>query len=355
METTFHSTKSFYDATRAAVQKLQRQLIVAQKELASGRLADVGATLGSQTRRTVSMRLDISRMTKITDTNATVSTRLDASQSVISSFSATAEAFLSTLLASRSTATGPAICEQEAKADLVTLIGGLNTAVAGEYLFAGINTDVQPVANYYATTTPAPANKQAVDDAFFATFGTTQAADNTSITAVAMEDFLNNSTANDFSPMFEEPAWSANWSDAWDQNIRSRISTNETIESSSNANNVAYRKLAQAFTMVGEMGVQNLNQAAFQAVVDKAAELIGESIQDLAEESGRLGTVQDRVANANERMATQVSILTTQINNLEVVDPYDASTRVTTLMTQLETAYALTARIQNLRLLNYLT
>jgi flagellar hook-associated protein 3 FlgL len=54
-------------------------------------------------------------------------------------------------------------------------------------------------------------------------------------------------------------------------------------------------------------------------------------------------------------MEAQISILTTQINNLEVVDPFDASLRVTTLATQLETAYALTARLQNLRLVNYLS
>jgi flagellar hook-associated protein 3 FlgL len=36
------------------------------------------------------------------------------------------------------------------------------------------------------------------------------------------------------------------------------------------------------------------------------------------------------------------------------VDPFEASTRVAALMTQVETAYAMTARIQNLSLLKYL-
>jgi flagellar hook-associated protein 3 FlgL len=46
--------------------------------------------------------------------------------------------------------------------------------------------------------------------------------------------------------------------------------------------------------------------------------------------------------------------MTTQINVLESVDPFEASTRVSALMTQVETAYAMTARIQNLSLLKYL-
>ena len=42
------------------------------------------------------------------------------------------------------------------------------------------------------------------------------------------------------------------------------------------------------------------------------------------------------------------------INLLEAVDPAEASTRISLLLTQIETAYSLTARIQRLSLLNYL-
>lgn len=345
----FNSTQSFYQTTRSAVLRMQRQLVIAEKELASGRLADVGVTLGAQTRHTVSMRLDIGRMTQITDTNATVATRLETSQSVLTALTDTAEAFVSTLLAARDASTGPATAEQEARANLATFTSALNTAVGGEYLFAGINTDVKPITDYYDS--PTPANKLAVDAAFLAAFGTTQAADNTGIDTTTMQTFLDGA----FATMFEEPDWSTNWSDASDQNIRSRIATDELIESSSDANFEPYRKLAQAFTMVGELGVQNLNRSTFQTIVDQAVDLVGEAVQGLAEEAGRLGTVQERISNANDRMETQISILTTQINNLEVVDPYDASIRVTTLMTQLETAYALTSRLQNMRLINYLS
>ena len=53
-------------------------------------------------------------------------------------------------------------------------------------------------------------------------------------------------------------------------------------------------------------------------------------------------------------MSAQINIMNTQINNLETVDPYEASTRVTTLLTQLQTSYSLTARVQQLTILNYL-
>jgi flagellar hook-associated protein 3 FlgL len=345
----FNSTQSFYESTRSAVLRMQRQLVIAQKELSSGRLADPGVTLGSEVRRTVSMRIDVSRMTQITDTNATVATRLESSQSAISSLTDMAQTFLSTLLTARDTSTGPATAEQEAKANLATLTGALNTTVGGEYMFSGIDTDAKPLTNYYET--PTPANKTAVDNAFLAAFGTTQSADNSGIDSTTMQTFLD----NDLAPQFEEPAWSANWSDASDQNIKSRIAPRELMETSSNANLAAYRKLAHAFTMIGELGVQNLNQGTFQTVVDQAVTLTNEAIQGLAVEAGRLGTAQERISKANDRMSAQISILNTQIDNLEVVDPYDAATRVNTLMTQLETAYALTNRIQNMKLVNYLS
>jgi flagellar hook-associated protein 3 FlgL len=109
-----------------------------------------------------------------------------------------------------------------------------------------------------------------------------------------------------------------------------------------------------AYAMVADLGIEKLNQGAYQAVVDTGTRIAGEAVQDLAKEQSRLGTAQERVANANDRMSIQIDILTNHIGSLEGVDPYEASTRVSALMTQVETAYAMTARIQNLSLLKYL-
>ena len=67
-----------------------------------------------------------------------------------------------------------------------------------------------------------------------------------------------------------------------------------------------------------------------------------------------LGNAQQRVTNANSRMTIQSDIITNHLDALEGVDPYEASSRLSSLMTQVETAYAMTARIQKLTLLNYL-
>ena len=67
-----------------------------------------------------------------------------------------------------------------------------------------------------------------------------------------------------------------------------------------------------------------------------------------------IGGSQNRVELANESLEARKSVLTISISDLEGVDQYEASTRVTGLETLLETSYALTVRISRLSLLNYL-
>jgi len=225
----------------------------------------------------------------------------------------------------------------------------VNTAFDGAYLFAGINADVRPLSDYFDT--PAPANRVAVASSFSGTFGFSQSDPVVaSITGADMQTYLNTG----FATLFDTAAWTTDWSTASSQNVRNRISTNELIETSTNANEKAITKLAMAYTMVADLGIENMNQDTVTVVADAAAKTIGEALTDLTELQVKLGTAQERVPNASERMSIQIDIITKQINTFEKVDPFEASTRVSSLLNQLETAYALTARIERLSLLNHL-
>ena len=109
-----------------------------------------------------------------------------------------------------------------------------------------------------------------------------------------------------------------------------------------------------AYTMLSDLGTQNLNQAAFQTVVDKATLVIGDAINDLAGFGARMGTAQERTTNATSRLKVQDDLITNQVTAMEKVDPTEASVRVTSLQNQLEMSLALTSRIQKLSILNYL-
>jgi flagellar hook-associated protein 3 FlgL len=347
MATNFISSNSISTTLRISASKSQVAIGKAVKEATTGRLADVGAQLGALAGRDVTLRAELLDMEKIVDTNSLVGGRLDVAQERISQLIGTAESFQKDLLAARNSANGGGIIGQSATSNLDSLLTTLNVAMDGQYLFGGINTAQQPMTPYEAGSP----SKTAIDAAFTAAFGFPPGdAAAINITPAAMENFLDNAFAAEFS----DPAWGANWSSASDQVMRSRISTTQTVDSSVSANDKAFRKLTMAYTMLSGLDLTSLNQSTFQAVTDKALLVVADSISDLASVGARLGTSQEQTTNATSRLKVQVDIVNKQVNAMEVVDPEEASVRVTSLRNQLEMSHALTAQIQNLSILNYL-
>jgi flagellar hook-associated protein 3 FlgL len=347
MATTFISTNAISTTLRVSAMKSRAALSEATKEATTGRLADVGLDLGALTGRDVVLRAVLNDVDKLVDTNALVSGHLDVTQERLGSLIDTATSFQKDLLASRNSANGGNIIAQPAAANLQGLLATLNVTMDGQHLFAGINTAVQPMTDY----APGSANKTAIDAAFFAAFGFAQNSPLvSSITPANMQTFLDTT----FKAEFDDPAWGNNWSAANDQVMTTRISTTETVDSSVSANEPAFRKLAMAYTMLSDIGTQNLNQSAFQTVIDTATKVVGDAINDLAGIGATIGTVQEQTTNATSRLKVQADLFTKQINAMEAVAPEEASVRVTNLQNQLEMSLSLTARIQQLSILNYL-
>ena len=349
MKTTFVSTYSLSNSSRSVLMQQASNLAKLQTELSSGRKADVGLDLGSGTGEAVTLRSECNRLNAIMDTNALVSSRLDVTQAALDDMLSTAENFLSTLVGVSDSSGSAAVAQSEGEAGLDLLISRLNTQLNGSYIFAGLNTDVSPIADYSGT--PAGSNQTAVDAAFFAYFGFDQddpAVAN--ISAADMETFLD----GDFAALFDDPAWGNDWSSASDQSIRSRISTSELAETSVSANEDAFRQLAEAFTMIASLGTSDLGEGAYQAITEKASELLGQAIAGITDLMADMGTAQERVSNASERLAIQTDILNERINTLENVDTTETAVLLQTAVTQMETSYAVTARLSELSLINYL-
>src|SRR5688572_19531522 len=305
METSYISTRALNEGNRLSILKLQQQVAIAAKESTTGRLADVGRTLGARTAETVSLRQEMSQLASISDTNALVASRLAVSQEALGGINSTAESFISTLIASRNTETGPAVAKAGARAALVGLTDALNSTFGGEQLFGGINTDQQTLNSYFAQ--PTSAARQAMLNAFQTEFGF--APDDPAVATIVpsqMQSFID----NQLTALFEEPAWSANWSNASDENVESRISMSEEIETSANANDAGFRKLAQVYTMLSDMGVENMSASTYSVVVDRAIALAGDAGQDVAVAQATLGTAQERVTKANAKIEAQSDILT---------------------------------------------
>ncbi|TIS94929.1 MAG: flagellar hook-associated family protein [Mesorhizobium sp.] len=345
---TFVSSAALTNAMRYQQMRMQADLVKATKESSTGKVADVGLALGGRTAQSVTFSRDLDRLNVIVDSNGLVAARLSSTQTSLGQLSNVAQTFLSSLTTASSGDNSDSLTQSTGQTTIQQLTSILNTSVNGEYLFAGTNTDVKPINDFTAAGSPA---KAAFDASFVAKFGFTPADLAANITAAQMDDFITNYVT----PQFLGAGWQTNMSNATDQQIVSRIALNETTETSTGANNDGIRKLAMAAAMVSSLMSTNISQAAKDSIIDHSQKLVGEALSGIAQDQSQTGIVQKRVSDASDRMKTQIDLFERHILDLEAVDPAEAATRVADLTQHIETSFALTARLQQLSLLNYLT
>ncbi len=342
------SSAALSNAMRYQQMRMQAELVKATKESSTGQVADVGLALGGRTAQSVTFQRDLDRLNVIIDSNGLVAARLSSTQTSLGQLSSVAQTFLSSLTSATSGDSSQSLTQSAGKTTIQQLASILNTSVNGEYLFAGTNTDVKPINDFTAAGSPA---KAAFDASFVAKFGFTAddpAAAN--ITAAQMDDFITNSVE----PQFLGSGWQTNMSNATDQQIVSRIALNETTATSTSANSDGIRKLAMAAAMVTSMMSGKMSQAAKDTIVTRSQTLVGEALSGIAQVQSETGIVQKRVSDASDRMKTQVDLFERHIVDLVGVDPATAATKVANLTQHIENSFALTARLQQLSLLNYL-
>ena len=343
------SSAALTNAMRYQQMRMQADLVKATKEQSTGQVADIGLALGGRTAQSVTFQRDLDRLNVIIDSNGLVAARLSSTQTSLGQLSSVAQTFLSSLTSATSGDSSQSLTQSAGKTTIQQLTSILNTSVNGEYLFAGTNTDVKPINDFTAPGSPA---KAAFDASFVAKFGFTPddpAAAN--ITAAQMNDFMTNSVE----PQFLGAGWQTNMSNATDQQIVSRIALNETTATSTGANSDGIRKMAMAAAMVTSMMSSNMSQAAKDAIITRSQTLVGEALSGIAQVQSETGIVQKRVSDASDRMKTQVDLFERHIVDLVGVDPAAAATKVANLTQHIENSFALTARLQQLSLLNYLT
>jgi flagellar hook-associated protein 3 FlgL len=326
----------------------QQNLTNAELEVSTGTYADIGVQLGETTGQDFSLRSEQSLLQTISDTNNMASTRLSSTQNVLSNLQSSAQTVLNALISNTDQNGAATSLQDVAQNALQSLTEQLNTTVDGQYIFGGINSGQAPITDYYGSSA---ANQTAVNNAFSTYFGFSQSSSSvSSITSAQMSDFLS----TQFSGLFQGANWTSDWSAASDTTISSQISDAQTLTTSVSANQSTFQDLAQAYTMVASLGTANLSADALQTLVTQATTLVQDGISGLTNIQTGLGVTQDNITSANNQMSVQMNILTTQIDNLEQVNPYQASTQVTDLQTQIETSFSLTSQLQKLSLVNYI-
>jgi flagellar hook-associated protein 3 FlgL len=347
MKTSFVSNLAVQNAMRLTIQQGQAELLKLQTEVTTGRHADVGLALGSSAARSVSLQRELARLDTLVDTNSVVTQRLAASQSALATMAEAAQQVRNTLVTFKGNdaADQLAIQKTEIQSAMSAFSSAANLSFNGEFLFAGINTDVRPFEDYGA------AAKSTFDTALATYMSANGIASMSDFTKAEMEDFITNT----LEPLYASDAqWAADWSKASSQNMTSRISTTEVVQSSTNATTEGFQKFALASVIALELMDENVSSEVRAYIGETALGYVEQANTQITAERSTLGISEARVKKANTSLQAQIKLINTHITDLEGVDTYAASTRMNTLLTQVETSYTLTARIQRLSLIDFL-
>jgi flagellar hook-associated protein 3 FlgL len=345
----FVSTNYLANSLVGPVMQAQSQLTGAMTEESTGQYADLGLQLGDQSGYELSLKEQVGQLQALTTGNSVVSTNLSTAQNALTAIKSNAQTTLNNLAAWTPSGTSGASLQNMGQSALRSLISGANTTSADQYVFGGIDSADAPVADYYST--PASAAKTAVDQAFQTIFGvlpSDPAAAN--ISASDMQSFLS----GPFAALFQGASWSADWSSASNENTSAMIAPGQTVTTSTNSNQPGFQQLAQAYTMLSEFGGSALSSDAQQAVAIAAASLVSQGLDSTINTQAVLGLSQSAVTNANTSMSSQLTILQGQLGNLDTVNPTTTATQISSLTSQIQMAYELTARLQQLNLAQYL-
>ncbi len=353
MSTANISNLSIQTSMRLTIRQAQNELIKAQQEVTTGIYADIGAEIGGATSTVVDLTRDSLRLQSIKSTNAIATQRLEASQEALDQMAQAGDDMNEALIALSGTANTGNLetAIQAITSALDTFTSMANTSLGGEYLFSGINSDVQPLQAYSDTS----AAKLAFDAEFLSYFGFPQTDAQTATIAASgaapsMEDFITNVVE----PMYSGADWTTDWSSATDEVMTSRISQTETVETSSSVNSKGMRYFALASVVAKELLALDLSDDSRAMVTKKAIEYTGIATTGINSTRTMLGLSENRIEKANESLQVQIDIIDTTLTSKIEVDAYEASTRVNNLLSLVEASYTLTAKIQALSLVNYL-
>ena len=346
------STFTMTFTLRRSLAIMQTTLAKYQKEISTGRIADTGVTLGSSARMSYIL-LDKTEETRtILATNRRISIRVETTQNALENIQETAEAMRATLLVAQDNAGDPRAIASQARNSLALFISTLNSEDGESFLFGGQNNDAPPVRDFFSTIS-APA-RTAINSAILdpvAGFGfPANSPLVANLTAQKISDFIEGPFAN----LFSEANWKDQWSNASDARITNRISFHQTINTSESANDPALRKIAMAYAMVSELGVEGMSDDGARTLFRKATATLDEGLGLLKRSRAGVGVIQQSIRVADTNLQSYLNILETETIGLEGIDRSEVAVRINDTMTQIEAAYALTTRISQLSLARYL-
>lgn len=333
---------------------LNRRLEIANQELSTGFKSDLYADLRTRSAESLSLRASMDRNENFVTSNKMLNDRMSATAGALKSIRGAAQEFLDLAVSNRVMASST-VSEMQtaARASLELLTGQANTAFQGTSLFSGVDSEAEPInpwGDINGTTSPkalmasivgtgisSTADAQAKIAAVNAVF------DDTAAAGSRFEDVFFNGT----------PRLDANGQPS--PRVTALIDENVALEYGVQANDTAFRDLLKGLAMILSADpAQISDKGAYETWVKTAVDSVSSGIDGLLDTETRIGTQQNVVTQAMTTQDARVNLYRSKVLDLEGVDPYEASTRVMQLQTQLQATYEISSRMAKLSFLNFL-
>jgi len=345
------STLAMHLQMGSSIRTLQHSLLGAQKEVSTGRKADLMAALADGGTRDVDLRNALEEATEYKSTAGLVGSRLDTMQRVLTGIKdVVIDARNKALTASDQVSRK--FLQDMAKTAIQQVNSLLNTNVGGRALFSGIATDARPLQlNDVANTATGLSPDQVIQQVIAAQGPITDAA---SALAVA-------NGADGIGAVFADAHSNAalrfdttfyNGADAG--TVTARLDRGYDMDYGIRADDPAIREALEGLYMLAGLSSTTVPEDAFVAWQNDALAHLSAGADAVTAVSADLGFKQAQVTEAAARHEATITQLNVEVVNIERVDPFEAATRLTELQFQLEATFATTTRLMRLSLTQYL-
>jgi flagellar hook-associated protein 3 FlgL len=337
------------------IQSMQTQMNQITTEIASGRKTDPLGPLGGNAALLYQLHAQSDQQTALQTTVTNALGRLDATQTALSAVGTAVQSIVNDALTpDSSNGQGQSVLANEAQNSMAQVISQLNTQYEGSSLFSGDNTNTAPMQAADAAGGPLATVNSVLATAVSVKGGP--------LTASDINSFISgpNGLASVFNDTNSNPA--LNYGGAFytapddGKPTTLLIGATQTLQYNVNGNQQGFRDLMQGLSMLTMLGAppSQLDDSAKAALQTQASALIGQAQNELTTQQGLLGVTQAALQNVADQQQAAANATQKQILGFEQADTTADATTLSTLQTQLQATYAITAEISQLTLTHYL-
>lgn len=304
-------------------------------EAVTGRYSDVTSHLGGRVTELMQLEKSINDLKDYSETIALSETRAEVTQQSLSRVRGVAQLLADTtdLLRTNGTTSDFEGVSAQARDELASIVSALNVQFAGRPLFSGDDGNGITVIDHETI--------QGFATPILETGASGSAAYDTLIS-----DFLAAGGT------FETSIYLGGAGDA----PAALVGPGESVDYSVKADEASLRTvLANVAALGAAFDTSNsIPTAQRREIAERASNGLRSDISNIVALEGRVGSAENRIATIKARNVASEASLTLSFNELAGADQLDATLELTELERQLETAFATTARMSNLSLVNFL-